>query len=276
MKYKESVAPDGTKKMDDGSSNDPGNARTSERWARFRFSVVAHLLPAPPPAGELHGQLRLLAAQSWRHPVNGEPIQIGVSTLERWYYRARNAKDPIQALARKIRSDQGQHPPLSSRLREALATQYRDHPSWSYQLHADNLAARVEAELRLLSSADPDSRSILTVILAGDSRLSARLESLDLLPLASRIRSRLRTESLPPQQLLQCLEHLLASAGNPKLMPVNLLRTLSEHAAGNLRLLMNLGNDLLAAALRQERDHLDEKLFFEVFTPDPKARSKRS
>jgi type II secretory pathway predicted ATPase ExeA len=138
------------------------------------------------------------------------------------------------------------------------------------------MGAAVFSELRLLSSADLDSRSILTVILAGDSRLSARLESLDLLPLASRIRSRLRTESLPPQQLLQCLEHLLAGAGNPKLMPPNLLRTLSEHAAGNLRLLMNLGNDLLAAALRQERDHLDEKLFFEVFTPDPRTRSKRS
>ena len=141
---------------------------------------------------------------------------------------------------------------------------------------AQEMGAAVFSELRLLSSADLDSRSILTVILAGDSRLSARLESLDLLPLASRIRSRLRTESLPPQQLLQCLEHLLASAGNPKLMPPNLLRTLSEHAAGNLRLLMNLGNDLLAAALHQERDHLDEKLFFEVFTPDPKTRSKRS
>ena len=28
-------------------------------------------------------------------------------------------------------------------------TQYRDHPHWSYQLHYDNLAALVMAELRL-------------------------------------------------------------------------------------------------------------------------------
>ncbi len=122
--------------MADDSSNDPGNARTSECWARFRFSVVGHLLAAPPPAGELYQQLRLLAAQSWRHPVNGEAVQFGVSTLERWYYLARDAKDPIQALARKIRSDHGQHPALSSRLCEVLAAQYRGHPSWSYQLHA--------------------------------------------------------------------------------------------------------------------------------------------
>ena len=62
----------------------------------------------------------------------------------------------------------------------------------------------VLCELRLLSSADLDSRSILTVILAGDGRLGAKLESPELLPLASRIRSRLRTEALPPPQLLAC------------------------------------------------------------------------
>jgi hypothetical protein len=30
---------------------------------------------------------------------------------------------------------------------------------------------------------------------------------------------------------------------------------------GNLRLLMNMANDLLAAALHQEREQIDEKLF---------------
>ena len=121
---------------------------------------------------------------------------------------------------------------------------------------AQEMGAPVFSELRLLASADLDSRSILTVILAGDSRLGTRLESVELLPLASRIRSRLRTEALPPQQLLACLQHLLA-------------------AAGNLRLLMNLGNDLLQAALRQECEAIDEKLFFEVFALDPKPRAKR-
>ncbi|MHB1305994.1 MAG: ExeA family protein [Limisphaerales bacterium] len=140
---------------------------------------------------------------------------------------------------------------------------------------AQEMGSAVFSELRLLSSADLDSRSILTVILAGDSRLHGRLESVDLLPLASRIRSRLRTEALPPQQLMACLQHLLAAAGNPRLLPPSLLQTLSEHAAGNLRLLMNLGNDLLQAALRQEAESIDEKLFFEVFSLDPKPRAKR-
>jgi general secretion pathway protein A len=140
---------------------------------------------------------------------------------------------------------------------------------------AQEMNPSVLAELRLLSSAELDSRSILTVILAGDGRLSAKLDTPDLLPLASRMRSRLRTEALPPQQLLGCLNHLLKMAGNPQLLSPGLLQTLCEHAAGNLRLLMNLANDLLAAASRQEREQLDEKLYFEVFDPDPKP-TKRS
>jgi hypothetical protein len=72
------------------------------------------------------------------------------------------------------------------------------------------------------------------------------------------------------------VNHLLKMAGNPKLINPALLQTLCEHAAGNLRLLMNMANDLLAAALHQEREQIDEKLFFEVFALDPKPTSKRS
>ena len=68
---------------------------------------------------------------------------------------------------------------------------------------------------------------------------------------------------------------VLKSAGNPKLMTAGLVQTLAEHAAGNLRLLMNLANDLLTAGLQQERDPLDEKLFLEVFQLDPKPNAKR-
>jgi type II secretory pathway predicted ATPase ExeA len=139
---------------------------------------------------------------------------------------------------------------------------------------AQEMTSLVFSELRLLSSVDLDSRSILTLVLAGDRRLAARLEEVELLPIASRIRSRLRTEPLTAPQLLQCLTHLLKMAGNPKLMAASLLQTLCEHAAGNLRLLMNMGNDLLAAAIHQERDQIDEKLFFEVFALDPKPAKK--
>ena len=139
---------------------------------------------------------------------------------------------------------------------------------------AQEMNPLVLCELRLLSSADLDSRSILTVILAGDARLGAKLDSPEMLPLASRIRSRLRTEALPPPQLLACVNHVIKMAGNPKLMTAGLLQALCEHAAGNLRLLMNMANDLLAAACQQEREQLDEKLYFEVFALDPKPAKK--
>jgi hypothetical protein len=75
---------------------------------------------------------------------------------------------------------------------------------------------------------------------------------------------------------MECLAHLLKAAGNPKLMSPGLAQTLCEHAAGNLRLLMNMAGDLLAAACRQELDRLDEKLYFEVFAIDPKPTAKRA
>ena len=137
---------------------------------------------------------------------------------------------------------------------------------------AQEMNSKALAELRLLSSADLDSRSILTVVLAGDRRLGERLEEVDLLPIASRVRSRLRTDSLSSPQLLLCFSHLLERAGNSKLFSAALTTTLCEHAAGNLRLLMNLANDLLVEALRQERDQIDEKLFFEVFACEPKPK----
>jgi hypothetical protein len=37
---------------------------------------------------------------------------------------------------------------------------------------------------------------------------------------------------------------------------------------------MNMANDLLAAACQAERDVLDEKLYFEVFAPEPKPAKK--
>ena len=124
--------------MSDMSDNHP-ILRPHQQWARLRFSVVGPLLASPPPRGQLQERLRQLATQNWRHPITAQWVQFGASTIERWYYLALNEKrDPLSALQRKLRSDLGQHPALSLQLREALTLQYRQHPSWSYQLHADN------------------------------------------------------------------------------------------------------------------------------------------
>jgi type II secretory pathway predicted ATPase ExeA len=130
---------------------------------------------------------------------------------------------------------------------------------------AQEMNTSVFSELRLLSSTHLDSRSILLVILAGDSRLTDRLHHTDLLPIASRIRTRLRMEPATPQQLRECLAHLLTKAGNPNLMNAQVHSALCEHAAGNYRLLANMANELLALALSRELPQIDEKLFFEAF-----------
>jgi transposase InsO family protein len=124
--------------------------RPHERWAQFRFSVIGPLLAAPPSRGELQVQLQELAAKKWRHPITGEWNLFGFSTLERWYYKALRSKaGPVEALKRKIRSDHGQHPSLSLPLAQVLAQQHRQHPNWSYQLHADNLAVLVAQDPQL-------------------------------------------------------------------------------------------------------------------------------
>lgn len=130
---------------------------------------------------------------------------------------------------------------------------------------AQEMKTGVLCELRLLSSTDLDSRSILSVVLAGDSRLADLLHHIDLLPVASRIRTRLRRESATPAQLHDYLTHLLEKAGNVGLMTNGVKIALCEHAVGNLRLLMNMANELLAEAVHRQADQIDEKLFFDTF-----------
>jgi transposase InsO family protein len=118
-----------------------------DRWAEFRFSIVGRLLSSPPPNGELGKELCRLAETEWRHPVTGRPVRFAFSTIERWYYRAlRSERDRFGTLRRKPRSDGGTRRAVTGALATLLATQHREHPSWSYQLHADNLAASIEAD----------------------------------------------------------------------------------------------------------------------------------
>jgi len=110
-----------------------------EAQARLRFSIIGALLAAPPPSGELLTQLRELAAKPWRDPTTGLDVRFGVSTLERWYYAARRARDPLAALTDRRRIRAGRFPSLSAQAEAALLAQYREHQGWTVQLHYDNL-----------------------------------------------------------------------------------------------------------------------------------------
>jgi len=119
---------------------------TATLWARFRFSVIGSLLSAPPARGELKAAIQSLAEKIWTHPVTGRDVQYAATTIERWYYKARNEQhDPVRVLQRAVRKDCGKVS-LSLKLAEHLRGQYRDHPHWSYQLHYDNLVSAVKAD----------------------------------------------------------------------------------------------------------------------------------
>jgi hypothetical protein len=75
------------------------------RWACLRLQIIGPLLAAPPKSGELRERLEELARGSYLHPVTSAPTRFGASTLERWYYQARNAgDDPVSALERRASS----------------------------------------------------------------------------------------------------------------------------------------------------------------------------
>ena len=141
---------------------------------------------------------------------------------------------------------------------------------------AQELAPPVFKELRLLASSQFDSRTLLSVVLSGDQRLTELLRRDDLLPLGSRIRARLTLEHASRDDLLACLEHLTRTAGNPGLLNDALAHALADHAMGNYRVLTNMAAEILAHAARHELTQLDEKLFFDVFHAERRPKQRRT
>jgi transposase InsO family protein len=120
--------------------------RRHERWANLRHAIIGALLAAPPRRGELRAAIEALAGRTYQHPITGEPVQFAFSTVERWLHVARKAAvhgDTVRALRRTIRKDAGTRRAVSSAVVVAIVAQHKAHPTWSYQLHADNLVALV-------------------------------------------------------------------------------------------------------------------------------------
>jgi len=185
-------------------------------------------------------------------------------------------------------------------LGDLFGVQLKPHNRWAgfkslrerWQAHIDSTLIRpvllvdeaqqmnpvVLSELRILSSTRFDSRIILSVVLAGDRRLTDKMRREELLPLGSRVRTRLLMDPASREELLACLRHLVKSAGNASLMTKELMSMLCEHAVGNYRVLSNMAGELLAVAAQRECTQIDEKLFFEVFPPpgQPKKSKRRS
>lgn len=133
----------------------------------------------------------------------------------------------------------------------------------------------VLSELRILATGRLDTETYLTVVLSGDSRLLDRFRQPDLVPLGSRIRTRLILEYAGKDELREVLCHALKKAGNSNLLSPPLQDTLVEHAAGNFRVLMTLAGELLMVACERELQQIDEKLFFELYDTRAPKRSPR-
>lgn len=165
--------------------------RQTDKWALFRFSVIGGLLANPPTKGMLKEKLEELAGCTYVHPVDGSTTTYGRSTIERWYYKALNTDDPINALSRKIRSDFGSSKAMDTQMLEILGRQYNSYPHWSYKLHTDNLEVEIDnldlgkapsyatVARRMQERGWLKKRSKKQNLTSGQKQAAARLENLE-------------------------------------------------------------------------------------------------
>jgi general secretion pathway protein A len=130
-------------------------------------------------------------------------------------------------------------------------------------------------ELRILSANLFDSENLLTVVLAGDECLTDKLQNKDLLPLGTRIRTRLVLEPYTNDELLDYLNHILDRAGANHLITDEAKQVLAEHSCGNLRILAQSAEELLQAALAKNLTCIDESLYIETFSSNRLSRQRK-
>lgn len=140
---------------------------------------------------------------------------------------------------------------------------------------AQEMSSDCLTELRLLQSARFDSQSLLFTVLCGDTRLPDRFRTPELMPLGSRITTRLTLTPLSPDELSQYLDFAIKQAGAPHLITPELVRTMATHAHGNLRVLSHMANELLTAAAERNLTRIDETLYLELFAT-PARQTRRS
>jgi transposase InsO family protein len=120
------------------------NLTPNEKRAKFRFSVIGGLLSRNLSNGDLTKELQEIAKKSWRDPISGEEKKSSIRTYERWYYRAKKAINPIEALQPKVRSDCGKMKAINDEIASEISTQYEANREWSVELHHDNLEAKLK------------------------------------------------------------------------------------------------------------------------------------
>ncbi|EIM65338.1 integrase family protein [Desulfobacter postgatei 2ac9] len=65
-------------------------------------------MSSPPAKGQLQQEIQRLSQKIYQHPIDeNRKFTLGASTIERWYYKAKEADDPVVVLGRKPRFDAG-------------------------------------------------------------------------------------------------------------------------------------------------------------------------
>lgn len=157
----------------------------------------------------------------------------------------------------------GTYPSLVRKLQERFLAQSDDEGLRPVLLldEAQDMRPDVLATLRLLTNFDLDSRLVLSVVLAGDSRLQHLLERHDLEPVRRRLAHVAFLPLLSREQTRAYLHHRLQLAGAaPELFPDEVTDALYEISRGNLRALDHLGLKALELAAEQDRTEISATL----------------
>lgn len=157
----------------------------------------------------------------------------------------------------------GTYPSLVRKLQQRFLAQADDEGLRPVLLldEAQDMRPDVLATLRLLTNFDLDSRLVLSVVLAGDSRLQHLLARHDLEPVRRRLAHVAFLPLLSREQTRAYLHHRLQLAGAaPELFPDDVTDALYEISRGNLRALDHLGLKTLEVAAEQDRTEISATL----------------
>jgi general secretion pathway protein A len=157
----------------------------------------------------------------------------------------------------------GTYPSLVRKLQERFLAQSDDEGLRPVLFldEAQDMRPDVLATLRLLTNFDLDSRLVLSLVLAGDSRLQNLLERHDLEPVRRRLAHVAFLPLLSREHTRAYLHHRLQLAGAPpELFPDEATDALYEISRGNLRALDHLALKTLELAAEQDRTEISATL----------------
>jgi len=264
------------------------------KWNPFLSDIPVEAIWSPPQLGSFSMRLESLVMEGGFAMISGEPGLGKSKTLHLMAQRLGKLEDVVVGVMERPQSTINDFYREMSTLfgvNLSPANRYGGFKALRERWHnhirttlfrpvllvdeAQEMTTSALNELRLLASTNFDSQSILTTVLCGDDRLPERFRTAPLASLGTRIRLRLPLEPLHRDHLLEYLHNALEQAGAVHLMTESLMEALAGHCCGNLRMLNQMAAELLAVAAEKELPRIDEGLFLETFSRQPRPRKSK-